>query len=79
MNRTDWLKYGIQEGYCSPPVCSTHDGLPTTMAEDQAFGDGGDPCIHVVRPYEDETVRREVEAYSSPAIWRKVGWMDADN
>ena len=29
-----WLKYGIEQGFCGPPVCYTHDGIPTSEEED---------------------------------------------
>jgi hypothetical protein len=48
----DWLNLGIEAGYCSPVVCNTHDGLPSTEEEDQAWEAGGDPCVPAVRLYE---------------------------
>ena len=49
MTQDEWLKIGIEEGFCSPPLCSTHDGMPMTEEEDADFEDGGDPCIPAVR------------------------------
>ena len=46
-----WLAYGQERGWCSPAVCSTHDGLPTTDEEFEEFEDGYDPCIYGVRLY----------------------------
>jgi hypothetical protein len=57
-------------GWCGPAVCSTHDGLPTSEPEDAEFEDGGDPCIHVIRLYEDSTHKEAVEANHSPSTWR---------
>jgi len=45
----EWLRVGVERGWCSEPVCATHDGLPRTDAEDQAWEDGWDPCEHAVR------------------------------
>jgi len=45
----DWLELGIQNGYCSEPVCNTHDGLPSTEEEDQEWEEGYDPCVPAVR------------------------------
>ena len=49
MTQYEWLRYGVDHGFCSDSVCSTHDGLPVTPDEEAEFEDGGDPCIHVVR------------------------------
>jgi hypothetical protein len=45
----DWLTLGIGYGYCSQPVCATHDGMPSTPEEDRAWEDGYDPCVPAVR------------------------------
>ena len=50
----DWLTMGIGFGYCSEPVCDTHDGLPMTPAEQNEFEDGYDPCIPAVRLWNGE-------------------------
>jgi hypothetical protein len=45
----EWLDMGMRLGYCSEPVCNTHDGLPSTEQEDAMWEDGQDPCIPAVR------------------------------
>lgn len=65
----EWLEAGIKAGFCGPGICYTHDGLPTTEAEDAEFEEG-DPCIHVLRLYEDEATKIGVEANHSPSVWR---------
>ncbi len=50
----EWLKLGIERGWCSEPVCSTHDGLPSTDAEGVQWEQGYDPCVPAVRLYEEE-------------------------
>lgn len=45
----DWLEAGRARGWASRPVCSTHEGLPTTEAEDLELDDGGDPCMPALR------------------------------
>lgn len=65
-----WLEQGVKNGWCGPAVCYTHDGMPTTEPEDTEFEDGGDPCIHVVRMYEDRIHKMGVEANHSPSTWR---------
>lgn len=44
-----WVEHGVAKGYCSPAVCSTHDGLPAVGDEDEEWEDGGDPCVPAVR------------------------------
>lgn len=70
MNFEDWLKKGYEMGWIGPPVCQTHDGIPLTTEEDKEFDDGGDPCVHVLRLYEDESIKESVEENHSPSIWR---------
>jgi hypothetical protein len=52
----EWLEIGMDLGYCSEPVCNTHDGLPSTPEEDEMWEDGGDPCVPAVRLYPDLVV-----------------------
>lgn len=65
-----WMQYGIDQGWSGPAVCSTHDGIPTSEAEDEEFEEG-DPCVHIIRLYESRDVRDAVEANHSPSNWRK--------
>lgn len=66
-----WLAIGIEQGWCGPAVCSTHDGIPMTVPEEEEFERGDDPCIHIVRLYEDNEMRLGVEYNHSPSNWRK--------
>ena len=66
----EWMSYGIKKGWCGPPVCHTHDGLPMSEQEDVEFGEGQDPCIHVVRMYDDIDMKKEIENDHSPSQWR---------
>ena len=49
----EWLEIGRANKWVSGTVCSTHDTIPVTPAEDAEFEEG-DPCIHVLRLYECE-------------------------
>ena len=60
-NFEDWLLLGMNNGWISRPVCSTHDGLPTTHDEDTDWEEGGDPCIYAVRLFADEQEKKAVE------------------
>lgn len=65
-----WLREGYEAGWIGPPVCSVHDGTPTTAEEDDEFDTGGDPCVHVLRLYADASDKAGVEANHSPSVWR---------
>jgi len=45
----EWIQYGIDKGYCSDATCVTHEGLPNTKEEEQAWEDGWDPCVPGIR------------------------------
>ena len=66
-----WIAIGIEQNWCGPAVCYTHDGLPTTFDEDENF-DIDEPCIHIVRLYESEEIKKEVEDNHSPSVWRNI-------
>lgn len=74
MDFEEWLKYGLDHSYCGPPVCTTHDGFPTTLEEDNLLDEGTDECIHMIRPYHDIAERLLVEENHSPSVWRRAGW-----
>lgn len=71
MDRDEWYRYGLEQGFCGPSVCSTHDGLPATEEEDNEFMDGYDPCIFVIRIYEDDEHRKAIEENHAPSMWRR--------
>lgn len=75
MDVVDWLEYGYANGWCSPPVCFIHDGFPTSIFEDAEMEES-DPCLHMVRLYDDEQHKNEVEANHPPSQWRALnqGW-----
>lgn len=65
----EWLQEGLELGFVGPAVCYTHDGLPMSEAEDLEFQES-DPCIHILRLYEDEETKIAVEENHSPSVWR---------
>jgi len=65
----EWLAEGIKKSWCSPPVCATHDGLPSTAEEDELWLEE-DPCQFVIRPYASVAERGLVEANHPPSVWR---------
>lgn len=75
----EWLQIGIIRGFIGAPICYTHDGLPTTLEEDDAWEEGDDPCIHILRLYHDEKQRQDVEANHSPSKWRNPYHYGNDN
>jgi hypothetical protein len=58
----DWLLEGYRNGWIGAPVCHTHDGLPVADEDKE--------CVHVIRLYEDETIKRGVETNHLPSQWR---------
>ena len=69
MTFDEWMKIGLESGWCGPPVCYTHDGLPMSEEEETEFEEG-DPCVHVIRMYESEEHKQSVEDAHSPSQWR---------
>jgi len=65
-----WLQYGVTKGWCGAPVCEPHDGLPMSAEEETAYDTGEDPCIHIIRMYEDEDTKAGVEENHAASVWR---------
>jgi len=65
-----WVRIGFDNGWAGAPICETHDGVPLSGAEDVEFSDGGDPCIHIIRLYDDAEHKLEVEENHSASVWR---------
>ena len=72
MSFTEWVEEGYIRGWIGPPVCQTHDGIPLTTEEDKEFEEGSDPCVHVIRLYEDKETKTGVEENHSASTWRAV-------
>jgi hypothetical protein len=70
MTFDEWLQQGISNGFCGPAICYPHDGLPMSEQEDEAYDAGDDPCIHIIRLYEDLEIKKAIEENHSPSIWR---------
>ena len=49
LDYSDWLRYGIERGYCTHVFCNTHDGYPMHESEEEAWDEGYDPCAFMVR------------------------------
>lgn len=71
-----WLKYGWERGWAGPPVCFMHDGIPLSNDEDLEWQEGHDPCMHIIRLYDDQEHRLSVESNDPPTQWRASnrGW-----
>lgn len=65
----EWLKIGMQESWVGPPLCSTHDGIPMSLEEEE-WAEENDGCVTIMRLYEDSLQRLLVEENHSPSIWR---------
>jgi hypothetical protein len=68
-----WMMHGYQQGWCGPPVCAIHDGVPMSQEEEESLDE---PCVHIIRLYEDQENRNAVEGDHSPSSWRATnrGW-----
>lgn len=77
MTAEQWLEYGFRHGYCGPPVCAMHDGIPTSEEEAFLLGDETNPCIHILRLYEHADMKSAVEQQHDPSIAEatKRGWV----
>lgn len=72
-----WVRYGYEQGFCSPPVCSTCDDVPTSELEDDAYEELGGRCVHIIRLYSSDHEKEAVELNSPAAVWRASnrGWL----
>jgi hypothetical protein len=61
MTFDEWIKAGIEHGYCGPPVCYTHDEF-----------DENDPCLHIIRLYENTEHKISIERDHAPSQWRNL-------
>jgi len=60
MDFSEWMQLGRDNHWVSEIVCDTHDGVPMSEAEWLEFEEG-DPCISIMRVYESEEQKREIE------------------
>lgn len=70
MTFDEWLQIGVDNKWCGAAVCSTHDGVPMSDQEDAEFMEGDDPCVHILRLYEDEDVADAVNRNFTAYKWR---------
>lgn len=68
----EWVAVGIRNNYGGPPVCYSHDGLPCTPEEDDLWIQGEEPCISVIRVYENNIEARIIQENHSATQWRAV-------
>jgi hypothetical protein len=66
----EWLQIGVDNKWCGPAVCSSHDGIPMSEGEEAEWEDGSDPCHHIVRLYESEEMAEDVNRDFQPYRWR---------
>jgi hypothetical protein len=71
MTFNEWLQIGIDNRWCGPAVCETHDGLPLAESEVETMLDGEELCIHIIRLYESPEHAESIEESHSPSNWRK--------
>lgn len=56
MTYEEWIHFGMEKGWISPPYCETHDGGWEYFRDGVAdeFEKGGDPCVFVLQLLEAE-------------------------
>jgi len=77
MNKDEWITLGLQRGFCGPPVCEVHDGMPRSWTESEILLLGEEICIDIIRLYPDEETKQEVEENHAASTWRKEEWLDS--
>jgi len=60
MTFAEWIRAGIDNGWCAAPLCDVHDAWVRTDEEQEQIEDGNDVCIYVVRLYGDPTVTTDL-------------------
>lgn len=53
MEFNEWLAHGVTNEWVSMPVCDTHEGTPMRLWEQEEWMEGNDPCIVVLRLWND--------------------------
>ena len=77
MTFDEWIEAGLREGFCGPPVCYEHDGLPISNQEIESWDADEDPCIHIIRLYSDAEQKASIERDHAPSQWRNL-WKTGD-
>lgn len=54
MTYNEWVAYGVNKRWVTLPVCDLHNGYPLTDKEQKDIDEGTDPCIYVMRIWDDE-------------------------
>jgi hypothetical protein len=73
----EWIAMGIRRGWCGPPVCVIHDGIPATHDETEQLDEGLDPCIHMMRPYHDSIEQLVIEDNHPETNARKRNFLES--
>lgn len=61
MDVSEWIEYGRRRDWISEPFCDIHDVIPLTPVERNDLEIGSDPCITVIRLYENPEQKAEAE------------------
>jgi hypothetical protein len=77
MDYSEWIRYGLEKGFCGPPVCETHDGLPLTKWEEDEFYEGHDPCVPILRLTSDAQEQKDIAENHSASQWRAEPFYEA--
>ena len=70
-----WLAYGIHEGWVTEPICTSHGEIPARAYEEMEFEAGLEPCIYILRIWEDGKPEDE-DTIVEPLIEERKGIHD---
>lgn len=56
----EWVAFGAAKGWVTLPFCGTHDGVPMMKAEWKAVAQGEDPCVLMIRVWEDAESEHQI-------------------
>lgn len=70
MSFDTWWQIGYEKNWVGPPVCYLHDGIPTSEEEENELNEGHDPCLHIMRVYESQGHKIEIEDFHTTSVWR---------
>lgn len=70
MTFEEWIETGVREGFCGPPICEVHDGMPMSRQEHEAWNSGEDICLYMIRLYDDLEHKTSIERNYNPSRWR---------
>lgn len=70
-----WIADGLRQGFCTPPGCYWHDGVPLTADDELVLNGDDEICVYVMRVCFRENEQTEVEANDTGSRERKKEYL----